>query len=220
MAFRGHNPDPGKPDGVPGQLKVLEFAEGRLTPSQDVTAGGRQGFGYGPRHVAFHPESPWAYVVIELQNQLHMHYCADERLSPDPIFTVPLTQQPALPGVVQIGGAVHVHPRGHVVYATNRVSAKTHPIGAFPFEAGENSIVVFAIDPQSGEPKPIQFAEPHGFHVRCFTIDPSGTLLIAATLTDVGRVGRRGERGARGPVRFPDRGRRAADLRAALRHRT
>jgi 6-phosphogluconolactonase (cycloisomerase 2 family) len=182
MAFRGHNPGPGKPDGDPGSLKILDFAEGQLTSRQDVTAFGRQGFGYGPRHVAFHPVKPWAYVVVELQNELHMHHLVDDRLSTDPVFTTSLLQKPAAKGIVQIAGAVHVHPRGHVLYATNRVSAKTHPVGAFPFEVGENSIVVYSIDQGTGEPSAIQFTDPHGFHVRCFTIDPSGTLLIAATL--------------------------------------
>lgn len=183
MAFRGHNASPKKPDGDPGQLKVLDFNNGQLTSRQDVTAFGRGGYGYGPRHVGFHPTQPWVYVVVELQNQLHMHQLVDDRLSDDPVFMTDLLQQPAVPGITQVGGAVHVHPRGHVVYATNRVSAKSHPIGAFPFEVGENSIVVYAIDQETGEPTPIQFADPHGFHVRCFSIDPSGTLLIAATLT-------------------------------------
>ncbi|MBC2665366.1 beta-propeller fold lactonase family protein [Novosphingobium flavum] len=182
MAFRGHNPSPDKPDGIPGSLKVLDFADGQLTSRQDVMPFGKKGYGYGPRHVAFHPAKPWVYVVVELQNELHMHQMIDDRLSPEPLFTTSLIQEPAVPGIVQIGGAIHVHPRGHVVYASNRVSAKTSPIGAFPFDAGENSIAVFAIDQETGEPKAIQFADPHGFHVRCFTIDPSGTVLIAATL--------------------------------------
>jgi 6-phosphogluconolactonase len=183
VTFRGHNPGAGKPDGEPGALKVLDFSGGQLTSRQSVAAFGRQGYGYGPRHVAFHPAKPWVYVVVELQNQLHMHHLVDDGLSSDPVFTVSLTKAPAVPGIAQVGGAIHVHPRGHVVYATNRISAKTHPIGAFPYEVGENSIAVFSIDQETGEPKAIQFADPHGFHVRCFTIDPSGTLLIAATLT-------------------------------------
>lgn len=182
MAFRGHNPSPKHTEGEPGMLKVLDFGEGQLASRQNVTALGRGGYGYGPRHVAFHPDKPWVYVVVELQNQLHMHTLIDDRLSEDPLFTTSLLQQPAVPGITQVGGAVHVHPRGHVVYATNRVSAKSQPVGPFPFEVGENSIVVYAIDQQTGEPKPIQFADPQGFHVRSFTIDPTGTLLIAATL--------------------------------------
>lgn len=182
MAFRGHNPSKDKPEGVPGMLKLLDFADGQLTPRQDIKPFGQEGYGYGPRHVAFHPAKPWVYVVVELQNQLHMHHFSDQGLSPDPVFVKSLIQQPAVPGVVQIGGAIHVHPRGHVVYASNRVSAKTQPIGAYPFDAGENTIAVYSIDPETGEPTPIQFADPHGFHVRSFTIDPSGTILIAATL--------------------------------------
>jgi hypothetical protein len=42
---------------------------------------------------------------------------------------------------------------------------------------------VFALDPTTGKPRAIQFADPHGFHVRAFTIDPSGRLLIAALMT-------------------------------------
>lgn len=183
MAFRGHNASPKKPDGDPGLLKVLDFADGQLTPRQNVTALGRGGYGYGPRHVGFHPDKPWAYVVVELQNQLHMHTLIDDTLSPDPLFIANMLQEPMVSGITQVGGAVHVHPRGHVVYASNRVSAKSQPIGAFPFVAGENTIAVYAIDQETGEPTAIQFADPYGFHVRCFTIDPGGTLLIAATLT-------------------------------------
>jgi 6-phosphogluconolactonase len=182
MVTRGHNPKPGKPDGEPGALKMLDFAQGRLSSRQSIAAFGRDGAGYGPRHAAFHPTRPWVYVLVELQHQLHMHLMMDDRLAPEPSFMLPSTQYPPVPGVVQVGGAIHVHPRGHVLYATNRVSATTNPIGPFHFEAGENNIAVFSIDPFTGEPKPIQFADPHGFHVRAFTIDPTGTLLIAATL--------------------------------------
>lgn len=189
LTFRGHNPSDGKPDGEPGAVKVMAFADGQLTPRQTVTAFGRGGYGYGPRHVAFHPSQPWVYVVVELQNELHMHRFENEQLSSDPVFTTSLTQAPALPDIVQIGGAVHVHPRGHVVYASNRISAKFHPIGAFPYEQGENSIAVYTIDPETGQPKAIQFADPQGFHVRCFTIDPSGSILIAASLCAMERDG-------------------------------
>jgi 6-phosphogluconolactonase (cycloisomerase 2 family) len=120
MVFRGHNPSPDKPDGVPGSIKVLDLDEGRLISRQDIAAFGRAGYGYGPRHVSFHPTKSWVYVVVELQNQLHMHNLVDERLSSNPIFTTSLLQKPAVPDLVQIGGAIHVHPRGHVVYASNR----------------------------------------------------------------------------------------------------
>ena len=48
---------------------------------------------------------------------------------------------------------------------------------------GENNIVVWAIDPASGEPTRIQNEDSHGFEVRTFAITPDGKLLIAASQT-------------------------------------
>jgi hypothetical protein len=48
---------------------------------------------------------------------------------------------------------------------------------------GENNIVVWKIDPASGEPTRIQNADSHGFELRTFAITPDGKLLIAASQT-------------------------------------
>ena len=45
---------------------------------------------------------------------------------------------------------------------------------------GENTLAVFAIDPATGEPTPIQHVDTRGIHCRTFHIDPSGRLLVAA----------------------------------------
>ena len=50
------------------------------------------------------------------------------------------------------------------------------------FGGGENSIAVYAIDQQSGEPTLIQHAATHSVHVRTFAIDPSARLMIAASI--------------------------------------
>ena len=47
---------------------------------------------------------------------------------------------------------------------------------------GENTITAFAIDATTGEPKLIQHADTHSFHVRTFAFDPSGRLLVAASI--------------------------------------
>jgi 6-phosphogluconolactonase (cycloisomerase 2 family) len=166
----------------PGAVKLYRFDDGLLSPLDSIAVG-HGGLEYGPRHLDFHPTRPWVYVLVELQNQLHMHRLSGDLLEHDPAFVKPATQHPVRPDVVQVAGAIHVHPRGHVLYVSNRVSATTHPIGAFPFTAGENNIAVFRIDPLTGEPSPLQYADPHGFHIRAFTIEPSGKLLIAASLT-------------------------------------
>ncbi len=69
----------------------------------------------------------------------------------------------------QHAGAMHVHPNGRFVYLTNRndtVSAK----GTYP--GGENTLVVFALDPKTGAPTLIQHEETHGFEPRTCTIAP------------------------------------------------
>jgi len=48
------------------------------------------------------------------------------------------------------------------------------------FVGGENTLAVFAIDPATGEPNPIQHIDTHGIHCRNFHIDPSGRLLVAS----------------------------------------
>jgi 6-phosphogluconolactonase (cycloisomerase 2 family) len=181
LVTRG-NPARASRPAQPGAIKLFHFADGRLSPLDNIAVGGNDAGGYGPRHVDYHPSNPWVYVLVELQNELHMHRMAGDRFDAQPTFVKSLTRDAPQPGVLQVGGAIHVHPSGRFVYASNRVSATTSPDAPFPFVAGENNIAVFAIDPQTGEPEPIQFVDPEGFHVRTFAIDPSGRLLIAASL--------------------------------------
>src|SRR5207249_11495498 len=80
----------------------------------------------------------------------------------------------------QAAGTVHVHPSGRFVYVANRASSTTEVDGKRVFAGGENTLAVYAIDPASGEPNPIQHVDTHGIHCRTFHIDPSGRLLVAA----------------------------------------
>jgi 6-phosphogluconolactonase len=73
-----------------------------------------------------------------------------------------------------------VHPNGRFVYLTNRASGTTLVDGKAIFEGGENSIAVFSINRQSGEPTLVQRIDTHGLHARTFSIDDAGRLLVAA----------------------------------------
>src|SRR5258708_11034817 len=79
----------------------------------------------------------------------------------------------------QAAGTVHVHPNGRFLYGANRAEATAEFQGKQVFKGGENSIVVYAINQSTGEPKPIQHIETQGIHPRTFHIDPSGRLLVA-----------------------------------------
>jgi 6-phosphogluconolactonase (cycloisomerase 2 family) len=185
MITRGNRPEADKPED-PGALKIYRLDEGRLSPLANLAVGGKGGHGYGPRHLDFHPSKPWVYVSIESQNELHMHRLDGDGLSPEPLYKVPSTVGTYDIGFPQAAGAIHVHPAGHAVYLSNRANATVDFNGRRVFRGGENNIAVFAIDPATGAPKPIQHADPESYHVRTFSIDPSGRLLVAASIDGIG----------------------------------
>lgn len=183
VVARGNDPQPGRPED-PGALKVYRFEEGRLTRGTSIAPGG--GYGFGARHLDFHPAQPWIYVSVERQNQLAMFVREGDAIEPAPRFVTSLLEEPQNVRPRQLGGTVHVHPKGHVVYAANRSSDHTVDFRGTPvFAGGENSIAVYSIDARTGEPRLIQHAPTHAFHPRTFSIDPSGRLLVAAHITAV-----------------------------------
>ena len=82
----------------------------------------------------------------------------------------------------QGAGPIHVHPNGRFVYQTNRASSVTDFNGQKVFAGGENSVAVFAIDQQTGGPTLVQTIDGRGIQLRTFGIDPSGRLLVAASI--------------------------------------
>src|SRR2546423_69407 len=69
LVTRGHDAAGGNPE-EPGALKVFDYQGGRLTNEASVAPNG--GYGFGPRHLDFHPTKPWVYVSLERQNRLDM----------------------------------------------------------------------------------------------------------------------------------------------------
>jgi len=181
MVARGNRAEHGKPED-PGALKIYRRQEGQLTPLANLAVGGRGGLGYGPRHLDFHPVEPWAYVSVETQNDLHMHTVEGDSLSAEPKYVKRSTAEIQDAHIHQISGGIHVHPNGRTVYMSNRASETDDFNGTQVFRGGENNIAVFSIDAKSGEPTLIQNADPQSFHVRTFSIDPSGRIMVAASI--------------------------------------
>jgi 6-phosphogluconolactonase (cycloisomerase 2 family) len=176
LVARGHDAETGKPE-EPGSLKLFDFSDGALTNEVSIEPDG--GYGFGPRHLDFHPSNPWVYVSLERQNALDMFDLSNGVLSPSPRFRkTTLTATPA--GDRQAVGTVHVHPNGRTVYVANRASDTTDVAGQRVLAGGENSLAVYAIDQATGEPNLVQSIDTHGIHPRTFHIDPSGRLLVIA----------------------------------------
>lgn len=120
--------------------------------------------GSGPRHFAFHPARPYAYVINEmlLTVTAFSHDAASGALAEvQTLTTLP-------PGVEPQSGfstaEVQVHPSGRFLYGSNR---------------GHDSLTVFAIDEATGRLTFVQNEPTQGSFPRGFGIDPTGQFLLA-----------------------------------------
>jgi 6-phosphogluconolactonase (cycloisomerase 2 family) len=119
--------------------------------------------GAGPRHIAFHPSAPFAYVVNEVDPTVTVYDYDAERGSLQSRQTV--SGLPAGADGVSTGAEIAVAPSGRFLYASMR---------------GHDSIAVFAIDQDTGQLTPVQWVATGGRTPRFFTLDPQGNFLYAA----------------------------------------
>ena len=120
--------------------------------------------GSGPRHFAFLPGGQFAYVINEMSctvTGFRYDPAKGELKEIQTVSSLPLGQ--------------HVNP----AYSTAEIFA--HPSGRFLYGSnrGHDTIVVFAVNPQSGELSLLQHASTQGKIPRGFGIDPGGRWLLA-----------------------------------------
>ncbi|MBN3756448.1 lactonase family protein [Paraburkholderia sp. Tr-20389] len=176
---RGNHARPDKPED-PGALRLFPLSRGVLS-SGDVIAPDR-GYGFGPRHVDFHPTRPWMYVSDERTNQLYMFRITDSTIASEPAYRCSLLEAPDRVDARQLGGPIHVHPSGRYVYVANRADRTEEIDGQKVFAGGENTIAVFRINSLTGEPTLVEHAGTRSIHVRTFACDPTGRLLVTASI--------------------------------------
>jgi 6-phosphogluconolactonase (cycloisomerase 2 family) len=179
LVTRGNNATATKPED-PGALKVKALKNGQLSDVASIAPGA--GYGFGPRHLDFHPTKPWMYVSIERQNQLQMYRLHGDGLEAAPAFVLTTLSEPGNPRPEQMVGPIHIHPNGRFVYLGNRASGLIESQGKKFAAGGENSVAVFSIDRTSGEPRMVQAIDTRGYHPRTFSIDPGGRMLVVANL--------------------------------------
>ena len=179
LVTRGNDAAGTKPED-PGALKLFSFKDGQLANRGSVAPEG--GYGFGPRHLDFHPSLPLVYVSLERENKLNVYRLNGGVLDPQVMFSKDTLAEPGHVRSRQAASTVHIHPNGRYVYVGNRASDTVDVAGQKVFPGGENNIAVFSIDPSSGEPTLIQNADVHGIHPRTFALDPSGRMLVVANL--------------------------------------
>jgi 6-phosphogluconolactonase len=143
------------------RLFVYRFnvKDGSLTPNDPPFA--RSAPGSGARHVVFHPNGRWVYLITEMGSTI-MLFDWDSK-------TGALTEMQTISTLpkdfhgVSMCAEVRVHPSGRFVYASNR---------------GRDSIALFMVDPQSGRLTWIEDVPSGGKTPRNFDFDPSAHWLL------------------------------------------
>jgi 6-phosphogluconolactonase len=145
------------------EVVVYRFdpANGSLTPNDPPFV--KLAPGAGPRHLAFHPNGKFAYVLNEV-NSTVTAFAYDSK---NGLFS-PLQTLSTIPKDFTAHNdtaEIVVHPSGKFLYASNR---------------GHDSIVEFTIDPARGTLTLAEDFPTEGKTPRNFALDPTGKFLLAA----------------------------------------
>jgi 6-phosphogluconolactonase len=150
-----------------GLDKVLSYyfdpAAGSLAPNNPSALATSPGA--GPRHIRFHPNAKWAYVINELDSTVNaLRYNSEVGVLThmETVSTLPDGAKEE-----NITGELVIHPNGRFLYGSNR---------------GHDSIALFAIDQTTGRLNPLGHYPAGGRTPRNFNIDPTGKFLVSANL--------------------------------------
>ena len=117
--------------------------------------------GAGPRHLTFHPNKQWIYVLNELNNTISLvkndgeKYVVDASISMIPDGYDKYTK----------GADIHVSKDGKFIYASNR---------------GHDSIAIFKVNQQNGALVLVGFEAVKGANPRNFSLTPDDKFLVVA----------------------------------------
>ncbi|HEU4578217.1 MAG TPA: lactonase family protein [Polyangiaceae bacterium] len=139
----------------------FDAATRQLSPANPATVPELPGA--GPRHITFHPNGRYAYLINELTLTLSV-YAFDAQQG-----TLSAVQREiaAAPAGTSGGSAadIHVHPSGRFLYASNR-------------QGDQSNIAIFALDPETGRARLHGHELTRGRTPRNFGLDAEGSILI------------------------------------------
>jgi 6-phosphogluconolactonase (cycloisomerase 2 family) len=149
------------PDKGLDRIQVFHFdAERGKLASCDILPAR---YGAVPRHIAFHPARPYAYLVAENDSTVFaMHWdTVAGKLKP-------FQRVPTLPDDFvdhNMAAEIAILPSGKFLYASNR---------------GHESIVIYSVDEAGGRLETVGWEPVRGKKPRFFALDPAGEHLYAA----------------------------------------
>jgi 6-phosphogluconolactonase len=142
------------------EIQTFQLANGKLVPVSNASTAP----GAGPRHIVFHPNGRFLFVINELNATVTAFaYDPDKGQIGQELQTIS-TEPPGYSGPKSTA-EIAIHPSGKFLYASNR---------------GHNSIVGYRVDPATGRLDVIGSATEGVVFPRSFAIDPSGGRLYVA----------------------------------------
>ena len=151
------------PDKGLDRVFVFRFdaASGRLAPTEQGSVVARSGS--APRHMAFHPTLPAAWVVNEIGSSVTTYHWDPKTGVLRPALILP-SLPPEFTGN-NTGAEIIASANGRFVYCSNR---------------GHDSIAIYAADPKTGLLRSIGWTPTQGKGPRFICLDPSQRFLYAA----------------------------------------
>lgn len=149
-----------------GMDKVVIYKVDTNTGAIETHGFGKVPAGGGPRHMKFHPNGKWVFVLNELSLSVTVfdYDAANGTMTPkQTIPTVPKTMLSK--ELFKSASEIRVHPSGRFVYSANR---------------GHDTVTAFRVNQETGELSVIELENVRGATPRNINLDPSGKWLIAA----------------------------------------
>ncbi|WP_238429891.1 lactonase family protein [Chitinophaga agri] len=145
------------------QVVIYNYKQGDVLPLVPADTGyAALAPGAGPRHLTFHPNGKWAYIIHELDGKVTAFNYVNKKLVPfQTISMLPAGYK----GPVS-GADIHISPDGKFLYASNREKL--------------NNIVIYSIDRKNGQLVKKGEQPTGGKAPRNFMIDPDGNFLLVA----------------------------------------
>lgn len=141
------------------KIVTYKISDGKLEESHSLLVKA----GSGPRHITFHPNGKYAYVMTELSNEvITLSYNSETGILTE------LQYIPAIPTDFienSQGSAIHISSDGRFVYAGNR---------------GHDSIAIYSVNEENGELSFVEYTSTEGNWPRDFALDPTEQFLIAS----------------------------------------
>jgi len=120
--------------------------------------------GSGPRHLAFHPNGKFTYVINELTCTMAVFAYDARRGALSAVQTISTLPPGETVQRGQSTAEVIAHPSGKFLFGSNR---------------GHNTIVVYAVEAATGKLTLVEHQSTQGRNPRHFAVDPTGAWLLA-----------------------------------------